>query len=339
MSLKQVLDVVPGRVRETPSSANSYSASSNGNGHRRKKGVTHPEVDYLAIYGQPTQYAGVFANGARWRLLQGDSRAGLRGLEKNSVNCVVTSPPYYWQRDYGVDGQIGHEATVDGYVEAIVSCFREVWAVLKDDGVVFLNIGDTYYSAKGKPHGTDRKNRGRQLARRVLRAVDGPGLGLPRKSLIGIPWRVALAMQREGWTLRADVLWKRPGSLPEPTAHDRPWLTHEHVFIFSKQPRYWFNREAVAGDEDIWKIRPQPDKPGAHFAPFPSELVEKCIDCGCPPGGTVLDPFVGSGTSMIAAAARGRHSVGIELSPKYCEFILQRIGNRSEDQRSRPSKK
>jgi DNA modification methylase len=241
------------------------------------------------------------------------------------VNCVITSPPYYSQRDYGVAGQIGHEATIDGYVQKIVDCFSEVRRVLRDDGVVFLNLGDTYYSAKGKPHGQDEKSRGRLWSREKLRAVDGPGLGLPRKSLIGIPWRVALAMQKDGWTLRSDVLWRRPGTLPEPTAHDRPWLTHEHVFIFVKKPRYWFNRAALAGEEDIWHITPRPDMPGAHFAPFPSALVEKCIGCGCPDDGTVLDPFVGSGTTMLVALRMRRHALGIELNPQYCKSILDRL--------------
>jgi DNA modification methylase len=132
-------------------------------------------------------------------------------------------------------------------------------------------------------------------------------------------------MQKDGWTLRSDVVWRRPGALPEPTAHDRPWLTHEHVFIFSKKPRYWFNREALAGEEDIWRITPRSDTPGAHFAPFPSALVEKCIGCGCPSHGTVLDPFVGSGTTMFVALRMRRHAIGIELNPQYCKWVLGRL--------------
>jgi DNA modification methylase len=280
-------------------------------------------------------YHGEFPSGCWWELHQGDCRVALQKLPAASVHCVVTSPPYYWQRDYGVEGQIGHEATIDGYVEAIVGCFRQVWRVLADDGVVFLNLGDTYYSAKGKPHGTDKKHQGRQLARRTLRAVDGSGLGLPRKSLIGIPWRVALAMQKENWTLRSDVVWKRPGALPEPTAHDRPWSTHEHVFIFSKKPRYWFNRKAVGDEEDIWYISPRPDNPGAHFAPFPSALVEKCLLCGCRPGGTVLDPFVGSGTTLAVAGEMERNAIGVELSPEYCQYVVSRLGRPAVNGKSR----
>ena len=120
--------------------------------------------------------------------------------------------------------------------------FGELRRTLKPAGTFFLNLGDTYYSAKGRPHGRDDKHNGRQMMRRHLRAVDGPGLGLPRKSLIGIPWRVALALQDDGWTLRSSIIWQRPASLPEPTAHDRPWRTFEYVFLFSKSPRYWFHR-------------------------------------------------------------------------------------------------
>ncbi len=263
--------------------------------------------------------------GAQWRVLNGDVRAALECLPPASVDCVVTSPPYYWQRDYEVDGQIGHEQTIDGYVDAMKTVFRGVYRALAEDGTLFLNLGDTYYSAKGKPHGRDDKHNGRQMMRRHLRAVDGPGLGLPRKSLIGIPWRVALALQSDGWTLRSAVLWERPGTLPEPTAHDRPWRTYEHVFIFSKGPRYFFDRRGLKGDEDIWRIVARPENPGAHFAPYPRELVDRCLDVGCKPGGVVLDPFVGSGTTMLAALSRKSPAVGIDLKPEYCDFIVERI--------------
>jgi DNA modification methylase len=269
--------------------------------------------------------AGETPGGNTWTLYNGDALQALRQVATKSVNCVITSPPYYWQRDYGVDGQIGHEPTIDGYVTSLVECFRQVRRVLRDDGVFFLNLGDTYYSAKGKPHGKDKKSAARQWSRTTLRAVDGPGLGLPRKSLIGIPWRVALAMQTDGWTLRSDVVWKRPGALPEPTAKDRPSMTHEHVFIFSNGPRYWFDRTALAGEEDLWNIKPRPDNPGAHFAPFPAALVEKCIRCGCPTGGTVLDPFVGSGTTMVVGLKMKRNVIGVEINREYCDYVVGRI--------------
>ncbi len=271
-----------------------------------------------------------------YRILNADVLVGLRTLPDGAANCAVTSPPYFWQRDYGVDGQIGHEATIEEYVNALVSAFDEVKRVLTNDGVFFLNIGDAYYNAKGKPHGRDKKHSGRQLARLQLRAVDGPGLGLPRKSLIGLPWRVALAMQARGWTLRSDVIWARPGSLAEPTAHDRPHRLYEHVFIFSKQPRYYFNRDALGGEEDIWTIKARPNNPHSHSAPFPGELAERCISCGCPEGGTVLDPFLGSGTTALSALKLNRHIIGVELKAGDCELAEGRIAagdwQRDEDE-------
>ena len=262
-----------------------------------------------------------------WKIINADVRSGLEMLPPKSVQCVVTSPPYYWQRDYEVPGQIGHERTIRGYVDVIADVFQGLKRVLAEDGTVFLNLGDTYYSAKGRPHGRDDKHNGRQMMRRQLRAVDGPGLGLPRKSLIGIPWRVVVALQDSGWTLRSDVIWQRPGSLPEPTAHDRPWRTYEHIFILAKGPRYFFNRQELQGEEDIWRMVARPENPGAHFAPYPRELVEKCLACGCPPGGTVLDPFVGSGTTMLAALRRRLPAMGIDIKREYCDFIKSRIMN------------
>jgi DNA modification methylase len=268
---------------------------------------------------------GTTAKGQPWTVLTGDVALALREIATESVDCVVTSPPYYWQRDYEVTGQIGHEGTIEGYVTALVRAFAELRRTLKPDGTFFLNLGDTYYSAKGRPHGKDDKHNGRQMMRRHLRAVDGPGLGLPRKSLIGIPWRVALALQDEGWTLRSSIIWQRPASLPEPTAHDRPWRTFEHVFLFSKGPRYWFDRAGLVGEEDIWEIVARPENPGAHFAPYPRELVERCLDCGCRPGGVVLDPFAGSGTTLVTALSRGCGAIGVDLKPEYSRYTVDRI--------------
>lgn len=293
-------------------------------------GATHESrtqaIDLVpAMPGRIRTLSGVTREQLRWSILNADANAALTSVPAESVNCVVTSPPYYWQRDYEVEGQLGHEATIDGYVQALTRVFSNVKRALTPDGTLFLNLGDTYYSAKGKPHGSDEKHNGRNMMRRHLRAVDGPGLGLPRKSLIGIPWRVALAMQEDGWTLRSTVIWQRPGTLPEPTAHDRPWRTYENIFIFSKGPRYYFNRPALKGEEDIWKIVARPENPGAHFAPYPRELVDRCLACGCPEGGTVLDPFVGSGTTMVSALASGRQAIGIELKPEYADSAMKRI--------------
>lgn len=268
---------------------------------------------------------GDVGDGLSYKIITADVRAGLRSLPRRSVSAIVTSPPYFWQRDYEVDGQIGHEATIEGYVTALADTFDEAKPVLEDDGLLFLNLGDAYYNAKGKPHGRDRKHGARQIARERLRAVDGPGLGLPRKSLIGLPWRVALAMQARGWTLRSSVIWHRPNALGEPTSHDRPWRTHENVFIFSKGPKYYFNRKALGADEDLWTIRARPENPYSHCAPFPAELVERCLACGCKPEGIVLDPFLGSGTTALVALQTGRSTVGIELNDEFARLCERRI--------------
>jgi site-specific DNA-methyltransferase (adenine-specific) len=268
---------------------------------------------------------GSAGKGLTYKIINADVNAGLRLLPTESVDCAITSPAYFWQRDYGFDGQIGHERTIDDYVKALVEPFNELRRVLTERGTFFLNIGDAYYSAKGKPHGTDRKSSGRQFARVTLRAVDGPGLGLPRKSLIGMPWRVALAMQTTGWTLRSDVIWERPGCLGEPSAHDRPHRTYEHVFVFTKNHKYFFDRKALAGEEDIWRIAARPNNPYIHAAPFPFELVERCLACGCPRQGVVLDPFLGSGTTAIAALRSGRSAIGIDMKSSYCDEAERRI--------------
>ena len=176
------------------------------------------------------------------------------------------------------------------------------------------------------------------MARQKLRVVDGPGLGLPRKSLIGLPWRVALAMQADGWVLRSPIIWQRPNALGEPTAKDRPWRTYEHLFLFSKGPRYRFDRSGLNGAEDVWVIHARPENPYAHCAPFPVELVERCLACGCPTGGTVLDPFLGSGTTLVAAARAGLHGVGVELNDAYASLAERRIRESVSDVARRPRK-
>lgn len=270
-------------------------------------------------------YARGIRNGAQWSILQGDCVNVLPQLEPGSINTVVTSPPYYWQRDYSVDGQFGLEPTIDGYVENLRAAFEALRPALAVDGTVFLNLGDTYYNAKGRPHGVDEKHRSRRMG--TLRAVDGPGLGLPRKSLIGIPWRVALALQDDGWTLRSDIVWVRKTAIPEPTSKDRPWRQFEHIFLFSKSPRYYFDRAALAGEEDVWYIEPDRNSlaRGTHYAPYPRALVARCLAAGCPTGGVVLDPFLGGGTTMSVASDMGRSSVGIELNPDFCQVVADHM--------------
>jgi len=238
----------------------------------------------------------------------------------------VTSPPYYWQRDYGVKGQSGQEDTIEEYVKNLTRVFRQVRRTLKKTGVLFLVLGDTYYSGRGQPRGGDPKQMWRSVARDKYRAVDRPGMGLPRKSLIGIPWRVALALQRDGWVLRSAVTWRKPKALAEPSVHDRPWNTSETVFILTKRGAYWFRRKGLGGQEDVWDI-PALNAPRAyrHAAPFPEALVQRCLACGCPRHGLVMDPYAGSGTTLSAALRRGCRALGIELNRKYCQLAHRRM--------------
>ena len=265
-------------------------------------------------------WRGCSSGRVQWRVMCGDVRVAINSLLTDRFDCVVTSPPYYWQRDYGQDGQIGLEPTISGYVCAIADSMEAVRRVLSDRGTLFLNIADTYYSAKGEPKGVDRKNRARRFG---LRAVDAAGLGVPRKTVIGIPWRVALAMIGRGWILRAPIIWRRDAPMPEPTAKDRPWRTYEMVFMFSKSPRYYFCRDGLNEEEDIWSIssRPRMNRT-AHPAAFPDELVERCLDVGCPPGGRVLDPFAGTGTTLVVAAKSGRSATGVDIKPAFCEYMV-----------------
>ena len=269
------------------------------------------------------EWAGDTTRGVRWRVIRGDSRLILRTLDHNRFACVITSPPYYWQRDYQVEDQIGLEPSISGYVDAIADSMDEVRRVLSPQGVLFLNLADTYYSAKGQPKGRDRKNRARRFG---LRAVDASGLGVPRKTLIGIPWRVSLEMVKRGWVLRSPIVWRRDAPMPEPTAKDRPWRTYEMVFMFSRSPRYLFNRSALDGDEDVWTIsaRPRPNN-GLHSASFPEELVKRCINVGCPADGEVLDPFAGTGTTLKVAVQSGRSAVGIDLKSEFCEYMAKSL--------------
>lgn len=250
--------------------------------------------------------------GIKWEVRRGDAASILRTMQADRFSCVVTSPPYYSQRDYDVDGQIGLEKTISEYVNRIVDVFDEVKRVLSPRGTLFLNLGDTYYSGKGQPVGNDRKNGARRLG---LRPVDASGLGVPRKTAIGIPWRIAIAMIDKGWTLRCPIVWMRDGAIPEPTAHDRPWRTYEMLFLFSKGTKYHFSRKHLQKEEDIWTISQRPmHSKGVHPAAFPDELVQKCLNVGCTQEGEVLDPFAGSGTVLRVAIKSGRPAAGIDLS-------------------------
>jgi site-specific DNA-methyltransferase (adenine-specific) len=269
------------------------------------------------------------------RIIQGDCIEGLRTLPDASVHCCVTSPPYWGLRDYGHDGQIGLESTPEAYVARMVEVFREVRRVLRDDGTLWLNLGDTYGSGK---------------------------------QLKGIPWRVAFALQSDGWVLRQDIIWAKPNPMPE-SVRDRCTKAHEYVFLFAKGERYFYDSAAVReaaipqkrmGESAIGYATPKHSAgarhtgtggrrstlnastgshknrrsvwlvatrqySGAHFAVMPPDLARWCIKAGCTEGGTVLDPFAGSGTTLAVAAELGRSGIGCELNPEYIELAEQRI--------------
>ena len=217
-----------------------------------------------------TEWSGSYApTGKDWNVYCGDTREVLCRLPRNHYTCVITSPPYYWQRDYGVEGQIGIEPTVEGYVKAVCDVMDGVKDVLNPKGVLFLNLGDTYYSGKGRPKGMDRKHNGRRFS--TLRAVDTSGLGPPKKTLLGMPWRVTLAMIDRGWILRSSIIWRRENAVPEPNVRDRPCRTYEFVFLFAKARQYRFSRRELRnlGVEDVWTIESQSRARREHPAVFP----------------------------------------------------------------------
>lgn len=266
----------------------------------------------------------------------GDCRERLAELPDASVNCCVTSPPYFGLRDYGVAGQMGLEPTPDEFVSSMVAVFREVLRVLRDDGTLWLNIGDSYagggggnYNTTGKTrangcHVTNVRNRPEWLAAASLKAKD----------LIGIPWRLALALRADGWFLRQDIIWSKPNPMPE-SVKDRCTKAHEYLFLLSKSPHYYFDAAAIAerGNADesrnrrsVWEVVTQPFGE-AHFATYPPALIEPCILAGCPEGGAVLDPFFGAGTTGLVADRLRRDCIGIELNPEYAAIAERRIAN------------
>jgi DNA modification methylase len=288
----------------------------------------------------------------------------LRTFPDESIDCCVTSPPYYGLRDYGVDGQIGLEATPEAYVAKLVEVFREVRRCLKNEGTLWLNLGDTYAA-----------NRDHQVAQtkdqtRIKRACGNfnnmsmavPD-GLKPKDLIGIPWMVAFALRADGWYLRSDIIWHKPNCMPE-SVTDRPTKSHEYLFLLSKSKKYYYDSVSIQEDSitkdprkpytsegtknldgrkiwhsgekresgdftkrnarTVWTIPTKPF-PGSHFAVMPERLVEPCILAGCPEGGLVLDPFFGAGTVGLVAKKLGRAFIGIELNADYIAMAEKRI--------------
>ena len=342
-----------------------------------------------------------------------------------SIDCVVTSPPYWGLRDYGLGGWVGGDAdcdhaktvarhdggrqningfhgsskadsdkgiiqyanhcpkcdairesegiglepTPDLYVQNMVEVFREVWRVLKPTGTVWLNLGDSYVGTGHKGEYTDPKYSAGRNGQAI--ALNNKVNGLKSKDLVGIPWRVAFALQADGWYLRSDIIWSKLNPMPE-SVSDRPTKAHEYIFLLTKYPRYYYDIDAIREDHvsnmttltwnerkelgdtsnnrgadtfnvvanglpkgqhpngrnkrSVWAIATQP-YPEAHFATYPEKLVEPCILAGCPLGGVVLDPFVGSGTTMAVAQRLGRKGVGTDLSTEYLALASKRLGS------------
>ena len=246
--------------------------------------------------------------------------------------CCVTSPPYWGLRDYGIPGQIGAEDEVSEYIEHLVAVFGEVRRTLSDDGTLWLNIGDSYTSGGRTYRGDDRKNPARAMGYRAPTPE-----GLKPKDLIGIPWRLAFALQSDGWYLRSDIIWYKPNCQPE-SVRDRPTRAHEYIFMLSKAERYYYDYDAVCertssggsrNRRTVWPVNTEAF-PGAHFATFPPSLIEPCILSGSERGDLVLDPFFGSGTVGEVCLKWHRRFLGIELNDEYADIARARLDWRVE---------
>ena len=303
-------------------------------------------------------------------ILTGDALEQLRKLPPESVHTCVTSPPYYNLRDYGAAGQIGNEASVEEYLQTLVSVFREVRRVLRADGTLWVNMGDSYATRSGSQPPTNTRNSCGHTAKHTPQ-------GYKYKDLIGIPWQLALALRADGWYLRQDIIWQKPNTMPE-SVKDRCTKSHEYIFLVSKAERYYFDAAAISepvtsskgnaktfrgggaytggrshdngaqvereshgnqenqtgrrNKRDVWSISTK-GYAGAHFATFPEKLVEPCVLAGCPVGGTVLDPFAGSGTTGVVAKRLGRGFVGCEINPAYAKMAEERIAAVSSEAR------
>lgn len=304
-----------------------------------------------------------------------DCLEGLKQLDNNSVHCCVTSPPYWGLRDYGVEGQLGLEPTPEEYVAKLVEVFREVKRVLRDDGTLWLNLGDSY-AGSNQGRGTKKLSKKQASNRGTAWMVEKEGTNLPKglkpKDLVGIPWMVAFALRADGWYLRQDIIWHKPNPMPE-SVKDRCTKAHEYIFLLAKSAQYYYDNEAIKepvkeisirraeygwdcdrpstknasmngegihtkkmgtrfvnpdgrNKRSVWTVTTKPFKE-AHFATFPPDLIEPCILAGCPEGGVVLDPFMGSGTTALVAMQNQRNFIGFELNPEYIKIAKKRISD------------
>jgi DNA modification methylase len=311
----------------------------------------HPEI------------ADVLAGRRRWCVPVGDCLDVLASMPDGCARCCVTSPPYWGLRDYGVDGQLGLESTPEEYVANMVAVFREVRRVLADDATAWVNLGDSYVAGGERATGrndTDRETPGGRGGsfRGGERRKTGQRGGLKPKNLVGIPWRVAFALQADGWWLRQDIIWHKPNPMPE-SVTDRCTKAHEYVFLLAKAERYFYNAEAIKergagggrfngapggqpcpdrGDNarqdmtptenrnkrSVWTVTPEPF-PEAHFATYPPKLIEPCILAGSEVGDLIIDPFNGAGTTGLVSVKHGRRYVGPDLNPAYADIARRRI--------------
>ena len=257
-------------------------------------------------------------------ILEGNALSVLQQIPDGSVQCCVTSPPYWGLRDYDVLGQIGLEASVEQYIKSLVDVFREVNRALTPNGVLWLNIGDSYTSGGRTSRAPDKKNPARSMSVRP----DTPP-GLKPKDLIGVPWRLAFALQSDGWYLRSDIIWEKPNCMPE-SVKDRPTRSHEYIFLMSKSEKYYYDhqatRESNRNKRSVWSVNTKPFM-AAHFATFPTQLIEPCILAGSRESDVVLDPFFGSGTVGVVCKSLNRQFVGIELNPDYVKIAVNRIND------------
>lgn len=262
-------------------------------------------------------------------LICGHAEEALDLLPEDSVQTAVTSPPYWSLRDYGASGQIGRDDALTEYLSSLVRTFRSVRRTLRPDGTLWLNVGDSYTSGNRRYRAPDRKN-----ASRAMDVRPPTPEGLKPKDLIGVPWRIALALQEDGWWLRSEIIWHKPNAHPE-SVRDRPTKAHETVFLFSKGLRYHYDVDAVKGPHgrrlrNVWEIptEPQPSANGSgpeHPAVMPMALARRCLQLTSRKGGVVLDPYAGSGTTLRAARDAGCTWVGIEINRSFVDLIESRL--------------
>ena len=271
-------------------------------------------------------------------LLIGDCLKKIDEIKSSVVQALITSPPYWGLRDYDNEEQLGQEDTPEEFVSKLTNIFSQAKRVIKDDGVAWVNIGDTYFGAKGGAWYGENSiaNNETGYQYRLKKKAPPKHKYLKVKDLAGIPWMFARAMQEVGWYLMQDIIWHKPVPMPE-SVNDRMQKSHEHIFLFSKKPKYYFDVEAISvpkkeGDgwvrrQDVWSI-PTSNYQGAHFAVFPQKLPELCMKASTREGDIVLDPFMGSGTTAFVAQRLGRKWIGIELNDEYADIINERTKQR-----------